>query len=178
MNFAVLNRRIDPTQPLSDAASILMNVRAIAAAGVPTVSKSVSRHARRFKRSVEGHVQGATSFFRRNAVAAFSLAKAPTMTRTNMASSLLMAQPRTASARPATPQVSVLNMSQMRARANLVRTAASLQKKAVALMGTLSARFAANANDWTSDHHRDTSRMVWAQARFATSRGPTPNYII
>lgn len=172
MNTAVLTRRIDPNLPLADASALLMAADAIATARAPVVAKSTTRHARRFKRTPEGNAHGATTMFRRRLSPSFTMARQPVMRRTNMASSLLMAGPDQAAGK-LVPQVSVLTMSKMRARAEMVRIAA--QRKAQQMRGTLRQRFVANAYDWNTDHRRDLSRLQVAEGRFASARGPRPD---
>jgi hypothetical protein len=169
MSNAPLNRRIDPNEPLADASFLLMALYSTLAERAPVAARSTSRHARRFRRSVENApvVQGATRFFRRSLHNSFApRASVPQPRNLQVASRFLMAgRP----ARPgATPQVSVLNLTQARAQYRAVRLAAQR------MLGTLRARFAANAADYFIDHRLDTMRMLTARARFARSAsGPS-----
>lgn len=171
---AVLNRRIDPSAPLADASALLM--AATTAARAPLVPQAPTRHARRFRRA-EPSAQGATTMFRRRLSPTFSTAKAPVMKRSNlrMASAMLMAGTPAETGRISrlSPRVSVLSMTEMRAQ---VRALRAQRRKATMLVGTLKARFGANAADWGMDHRLDTPRMTTAQARYAAAQGPVPRF--
>lgn len=156
--IAAVNSNIDSEAPLPEALDMLTRAAAVANMRVPTVSRSTSMQARKFRRAptltsnLREPGAGATRFVRgrTNVMASFAArVKMPDTRRQRMASSLLMAAGM--ARKPAPLAVQTLDVLRARAMARNV-------------LGTLRQRFALNALDMR-DGSPDIRRLALGRGR-------------